>query len=273
MDRVDISAEHIVPMDAIAAGVEGLRIVFVNLFGISHADGTWTLIDAGLPFSADPIRRWAEKHFGKTPNAIVLTHGHFDHVGAAESLAESWHVPVYANALERPFLNGEREYPPANFGAGGGLMSLLSPLLPHGPISLGERLRDFPTQGQRTTLAQLPGWEILHTPGHTAGHVSLFRTADRLLLAGDAFCTTKPESFFEAAIAQKPELHGPPAYFTSDWTLARQSVQTLSTLEPQIVAPGHGKPIAGANLPSALKELVARFDEVAVPKNRRTAGA
>jgi glyoxylase-like metal-dependent hydrolase (beta-lactamase superfamily II) len=82
----------------------------------------------------------------------------------------------------------------------------------------------------------MPGWQIKETPGHTPGHVSLYRPQDRVLLPGDAFCTTKPESFFDAAIKQEPELHGPPAYFTSDWNQARQSLQKLANLEPETVA-------------------------------------
>jgi glyoxylase-like metal-dependent hydrolase (beta-lactamase superfamily II) len=257
-------------MEAIAAGIEGLRIMFVNVFGVTHVQGSWTLVDAGLPYSETLIREWAEKHFRRAPNAIVLTHGHFDHVSAARELADHWDVPVYAHSLERPYLAGEQEYPPPNFGAGGGLMSLLSPMLPRGPFNIGERLRlfDDSTAGPRS-LPEMPGWRIIHTPGHTPGHVAFFRERDRMLLAGDAFCTTKPESFFEAAIAQKPELHGPPAYFTSDWTRARQSVELLASLQPEIVAPGHGKPIAGPSVPVKLQELAAKFDEVAVPSNRQ----
>jgi len=146
-------------------------------------------------------------------------------------------------------------------------MSLLSPLYPRGPIDLGEWLKPLPTDS-RTRLTNLAGWEVLHTPGHTPGHVSFYRPEDATLLAGDAFCTTKPESFFEAALLQQPELHGPPAYFTWDWDLARQSVRILAELEPSIVAPGHGKPLAGATVPESLKQLAVRFDEVAVPSNR-----
>jgi glyoxylase-like metal-dependent hydrolase (beta-lactamase superfamily II) len=114
----------------------------------------------------------------------------------------------------------------------------------------------------------MPGWQILHTPGHTPGHVSFFRAEDRTLLPVDAFCTTKPESFFEANIAQKGELHGPPSYFTSDWNSARASVQHLAALQPLTIAPGHGRPISGSNVASELRELTARFDEVAIPDNR-----
>jgi glyoxylase-like metal-dependent hydrolase (beta-lactamase superfamily II) len=148
-------------------------------------------------------------------------------------------------------------------------MTLLSPTYPKGPIDLGNRLSPLPGEGNELSLAELPGWTLIHTPGHTPGHVSFFRESDRTLLVGDAFCTTKPESFFEAALAQQPELHGPPSYFTSDWAAARASVQKLAALNPTSVVPGHGKPIAGAQVPSELQRLAANFDELAVPENRR----
>jgi len=142
MDHVEVPKEQIQPMDAIAAGIQGLRIVFVNVFAVKHPGG-WTLIDAGLPFSAGYIRSWAEKEFNGPPNAIVLTHGHFDHVSAAADLANQWDVPIYAHFLEHEYLNGSKEYPPPNASAGGGLMTLLSPLLPRGPVNLGSRLRQL----------------------------------------------------------------------------------------------------------------------------------
>lgn len=211
MDKISIPEEQIVSLDNIAPGVSGLRIAFVNIFAVAHDESSWTLVDAALPFTATLIRRWAEKNFRKPPTQIVLTHGHFDHVSAAGELAGEWNIPVYAHRLEFPYLTGEREYPPPNAGAGGGLMSLLSPVYPRGPVNLGERLRELPIAGAGSKAAPLiPGWEVLQTPGHTAGHVSFWRPEDRVLIAGDALCTTKPESFFEAALLQQPELHGPP---------------------------------------------------------------
>jgi glyoxylase-like metal-dependent hydrolase (beta-lactamase superfamily II) len=210
------------------------------------------------------IRRWAEKIHNRPPNAIILTHGHFDHVSAAKGLAEAWTVPVYAHPMEFPYLTGKKEYPAPNVGAGGGLMTLLSPLYPRKPINLGGWLREL-----SGVPNGMPDWEILHTPGHTPGHISLYRPEDKLLLVGDAFCTTKPESFFEATLAQEPELHGPPSYFTSDWEAARQSVQKLAGLNPATVAPGHGKPLSGPSVPAALRLMAQRFDEYDVPENRR----
>jgi glyoxylase-like metal-dependent hydrolase (beta-lactamase superfamily II) len=266
MDGITIPDNQIAPLDEIAAGLRGLRIAFVNVFGVTHSGNSWTLIDAGMPFSETRIRHWAEKVFPSPPDAIVLTHGHFDHVSAARPLAEHWNIPIYAHPLEFPYLTGEREYPAPNMGAGGGAMSLLSPLYPRGPVNLGNRLRDL-AEGEE--LAELPGWKLIHTPGHTPGHVSFFRPSDRCLLPGDAFCTTRPESFFDAAIAQPAELHGPPAYFTSNWDDARSSVAKLAMLEPAIVAPGHGKPLAGPDVSEKLHRLARSFPLTAIPENRR----
>ena len=252
MAQTEVPQHSAIPIDHVTEDIEGLRIAFVNVFGVRHNDHSWTLIDAGIPYSYTLIRNWAEKHFSGPPNAIVLTHGHFDHVSAAGELAEHWNAPVYAHQLEAPYLTGQKEYPPPNTGAGGGMMSLLSPLYPRGPVDLTARLRLIDRDGE---LNAMPGWQVIHTPGHTPGHVSFFRSSDSTLIVGDAFCTTKPESFFDAAIAQPPELHGPPAYFTSDPHTAVLSIRRLAQLHPRTLAPGHGKPLAG----SEMEEKFASF--------------
>lgn len=267
MDKVEIADDQVVPMDAIAPGLQGLKITFVNVFGISHPDGRWTLIDAAVPFSTSRIRSWAERTYGRAPNAIVLTHGHFDHVSAAKDLADEWGTPIYAHPLEFPYLTGQKQYPAPDWKAGGGIMPVMSPTLPRDPIDLGSRLRALPGEGTELSLAEMPGWTLLHTPGHTPGHVSFFRKSDRTLLVGDAFCTTRPESFFAANFTQPAELHGPPSYFTSDWGQAMSSVRKLAALEPHIVAPGHGKPLAGPEVPAALHKLAAAFEEIAIPED------
>ena len=98
MDKIPIRDSDVVSLDHVAEGVSGLHILLVNLFAVTHDDGTWTLIDAGLPLSAGRIRWWAEKRFGeRRPRSIVQTHGHFDHVGGLRELAEYWDVPVFAH--------------------------------------------------------------------------------------------------------------------------------------------------------------------------------
>jgi glyoxylase-like metal-dependent hydrolase (beta-lactamase superfamily II) len=114
----------------------------------------------------------------------------------------------------------------------------------------------------------MPGWVWLWTPGHAPGHVSLWNESERTLIAGDAFVTTKQESAY-AAIVQAPEMHGPPMYFTPDWQSAKQSVQRLAALQPDVVVTGHGRAMKGENMRTALLALAEDFDRVAVPKHGR----
>lgn len=250
-----------------------LRTAIVNVFfyGAPGAgDGAWVLIDTGLYGSSRAIRQAAAKRFGEgsRPAAIVLTHGHFDHVGAVRELAAGWNVPIYAHPLELPYLTGRSAYPPPDPAVGGGAMAALSFLYPKQPVDLGRHVRALPDDG---SVPAMPGWRWIHTPGHTPGHVSLFREKDRALLAGDAFVTVKQESAL-AVLAQRPALHGPPAYFTPDWKAAEKSVQRLAALEPQTVATGHGVPLRGAEMQRALRRLARDFEHLAVPKQGRYVG-
>lgn len=250
-----------------------LRTGLVNVFFYgrpSASDRGWVLIDAGLYGAAPAIRRAAEARFGEgaRPAAIVLTHGHFDHVGAVRELAEAWDVPVWAHPLEKPYLSGRSAYPPPDPTVGGGAMAALAFTYPRGPIDLGARLRTLPDDG---SVPEMPGWRWVHTPGHTPGHVSLFREADRALIAGDAVVTTKQESAV-AVVTQRLALHGPPAYYTPDWEAARRSVELLASLEPEIVATGHGVPVRGADVREALHQLAQSFDRREVPARGRYVG-
>lgn len=85
-----------------------LSIVKLYFFGPPHAaDREWVIIDAGLAFSTPSIRRAALDRFGSgsRPSAMILTHGHFDHVGALPDLAEEWDIPVFAHP--RNFLTSQ----------------------------------------------------------------------------------------------------------------------------------------------------------------------
>lgn len=246
-----------------------LSIVNVCFFGLPHAgDRSWVLIDAGLAFSGHAIRQAAAERFGRDsrPAALILTHGHFDHVGALPALAEEWEVPVYAHPLELPYLTGQSSYPPPDPAVGGGAMSFLSRLYPRGPIDLGPRVRSLPDDG---TVPGMPGWRWFHTPGHTAGHVSLFRAADRTLIAGDAFVTTRQESALGALFKAPTHVRRPPAYYTTDWQAAGDSVEMLARLQPHVAITGHGLPMAGAALRHELEQLARDWDRVAVPCHGR----
>ena len=250
----------------IAPGVLFLRTMMSNVYVIREGDA-WVLVDTGLRGYADSIRLAAREFVGSIapPMAIVLTHGHFDHVGSLPALLETWDVPVFAHALERPYLTGRSPYPPPDPLVGGGALALASRLYPRGPIDIGSRFERLSDSKQ---IPGLPGWQWMATPGHTAGHVSLYRERDRVLIAGDAVTTVKQESIFAVAV-QRPELHGPPAYFTQDWRSAAESVGRLAALEPETLASGHGDPRRGPQMRMALRELAARFADREAPKYGR----
>lgn len=241
----------------VAPGVWGMKDKFVNVYMVQNGvSKKWVLIDAGVSSSSTKIRRMAQDLFAEPiPKAILLTHGHFDHVGALQELVSHWNAPVYAHRLEFPYLIGTSSYPPADPTVGGGLMSLMSFMYPNSPIDLGGHLHALPDD---SSVPGLPEWQYVHTPGHAPGHVSFFRKKDGVLIAGDAFVTTQQESAW-AVVTQKKIVSIPPAYFTYDWKAARKSIEKLSDLKPEIVASGHGAPMSGEELKEGLDDLKRNF--------------
>ena len=261
--------ERATPYD-VTDDVFGIKTLFVNVFFIGEPGqgNQWTLVDAGFYGYADAIRQRAEQLYGPNnpPQAIVLTHGHADHIGSLRSLLKQWgNVPVYAHQLERPYLTGISSYPPPDPAIGGGGMALMSWVLPIGPEDFGDVLTVV-TENDR--IPELPDWQVVHTPGHSPGHISLFRASDRTLLAGDAFVTTNQNSL-SSIINQTEEVHGPPAYFTCDWVAAEQSVKRLALFNPLKAGTGHGVSMQGLDLQLALGRLVSDFRERSIPSEGR----
>lgn len=271
--RFDVAREPMSGVREIAPDLAYVRTAFANvyLWGPPGAgDHEWVLIDTGVPGSADAIRAAAAARFrpGARPLCIILTHGHFDHVGAVRELAREWHVLVYAHALEMPYLCGRSPYAPPDPSVGGGAMATLSWLYPKHAIDLRGTVTALPPDG---TVPGMPGWQWIHTPGHTQGHVSLFREDDRTLIAGDAVVTVKQESLL-AVLSQDPEVHGPPMYFTPDWGAAGESVRGLAALQPELLATGHGVPLRGLDMRRALDALAGDFDHLGMPAHGRYVG-
>lgn len=239
-----------------------VQIVNIALVGKPDAD-SFVLIDAGMPGSADEIIGVIEKRFGSgsRPEAILLTHGHFDHVGGIIELVKHWDVPVFAHALELPYLTGAQSYPAPDATVEGGMVAKMSPMFPNEPVNLGRHVRTLPEDG---TVPHLPGFRWIHTPGHAPGHVSFFRDSDKALIAGDAFVNVRQDQLYKV-VTQQQELTGPPRYLTTDWKAAKESVVKLAALRPAVAVTGHGLPVSGVELSSGLERLAQNFDRLAIP--------
>src|SRR6478609_8051834 len=208
----------------VANNVWGMKDVFVNLYIIKSTENdNWLLVDAGLKTSLARIKKMAASLFGdKKPQAIILTHGHFDHVGSLQRLVAEWKVPVFAHYLELPYVTGKSHYPPGDPTVGGGMMAYMASLYPTNPIDLGAHVTALPEDG---TIPGFKEWRFIHTPGHAFGHISLFRENDKVLIAGDAFVTTINESALDSLFLQTKKISRPPAYFTPDWQAAAESIK------------------------------------------------
>jgi glyoxylase-like metal-dependent hydrolase (beta-lactamase superfamily II) len=239
-----------------------MNFTIVNAALVGTAEN-YILVDTGLENSSEFILQCIEDKFGKNskPKAIILTHGHFDHVGSVKKLSELWNVPVYIHQLEMPYVTGKKDYSVGDSTVDEGMVAKLSPTFPHTSIDITTYAEALPNDG---SIPEMPEWKWVHTPGHTEGHIVLFREKDRVLIAADAFCTTKQESLI-SVLSHNEQISGPPKYLTTDWKAAENSVRILRDLKPQIAIPSHGEPMKGEELTRHLDMLVNNFDEIAVP--------
>jgi len=239
----------------IAPDVGWLPISFANVYFIGRPGGKWIVVDSGLPGRAREIMEAAEARFGagSRPEAIVLTHGHTDHVGSALALAKGWDVSVYAHRLEMPYLTGKSPYPPADPTVGGAI-AFLSRFLPKPSHDLSEHLRQL----QPGQVPGAPDWKWIATPGHSPGHISLSRPSDRVILAGDALATMNMDSW-SGLFTGRQRLARAGAPFTMDWEATRSSLHELANLRPNVIGCGHGIPMYDVELPERLEAFAQRF--------------
>lgn len=239
-------------MQEVTSDIARLQVAISNIYFVGRPGQSWVLVDTGVPAFAAYIKHAAEQRYGSGARleAIILTHGHFDHSGCAMALAREWDVPIYAHPLEFPYVTGESLYPPFDPTVGGFLAFALR-FIPQTHRDLRPYLRELPAGG---SVPFLPEWEWHFTPGHAPGHISLFRASDRTLIAGDAFVTVDVDNAVDF-LTQKPELNRPPAPATPDYESAQDSVRRLAELEPLTIAAGHGQAISGPEVPGQLRRF------------------
>ncbi len=230
-----------------------------------RSGSSWALIDAGWSKDGPSIKQAAESLFGTDtpPTAILLTHCHPDHAGAALELARTWGCPVIVHPDELALASGD--FAAMTKYAGPLDKWVVLPLL----RILGRRRREAILAGSSlkgvvrgldpsATPPGLPGWECVPTPGHTPGHVSYFRASDRVLITGDAVVTLRLNTL-SGLLLQRPGLSGPPWYTSWSWPTAKASIAALARLEPNVLAGGHGTPMTGAGTADALRAFADRW--------------
>lgn len=235
----------------------------VNVYFIGSA-AAWCLVDAGWPRDEPAIRGAAEAVFGAgaRPAAIVLTHAHPDHAGAARALARAWTCPVLVHPDELPLASGDAE---AIHRYAGPLDRYA--ILPAMRLAGRRRMRAALAKGSLTDAAaalgpaaSVPGlaeWTVLPTPGHTPGHIALVRGDDGVALTGDALNTVELNSPW-GAVRRTRRLCGPPRVATWDRRRAVASAVALAELHPRVVGPGHGAPMGGDELAGQTQAFLAR---------------
>lgn len=180
------------------------------------------LIDAGTRRSTKGILRDLDGH---RLSAHALTHAHPDHQGASHAVCTRLGIPYWvpdgdADAAEDPSLIAARQpdHPLAQFFA----------RVFTGPgHAVDRRLRE----GE-----EVAGFTALHTPGHSAGHVSYWRESDRVLILGDVVANMD-------VVTGLRGLREPKTFLTPDPQRNRESIKRLGELEPRLVLFGHGAPL------------------------------
>jgi glyoxylase-like metal-dependent hydrolase (beta-lactamase superfamily II) len=155
---------------------------FINSFAFLEDDGQVTLVDCGLKRAPRAIVA-ALEHLGKHPRdvtRIILTHAHADHAGGAREMLESTGVPgVDIHVDDAAYVAAGVSPPTDQTTTAGRLMSRL-PGLTFDPFQVSTELHD----GDVIDVAG--GLRVIHTPGHTPGHISLLHERSEVLITGDA---------------------------------------------------------------------------------------
>ncbi len=195
-----------------------------------------TLIDCGCPNHGEEIVKISQT-FGAIKR-IIITHAHPDHAGAAAAISRALNIPVLAHAAEVDFLSGKKTMHDEK----GSIICKGALWLAH---TAGYTVPKVENAEAIRPDQQIEGLNILHTPGHTPGSISLFAAAAQTLFCGDNLDT----------------FNGKPAlgqlWCTLDKDARNSSLGQYDRLDASRLLAGHGKPYESSNLKNELQRLIS----------------
>lgn len=211
---------------------------------IMTENDVFTLIDGGYPSDTGRVLE-SIKHLGLDPRAaqaMLITHGHVDHTGAANYFADEFGTPVLSSEEEHPQLLGTERFQVAPRQI---IMRAWNPKvfiwMLHVIRSGGRQGTNVPSAGvwSPVELAKLPGSPVpLATPGHTPGHTAFHLPGADVLVSGDALVTGHPISHVEGPQMLHPMFH-------SDVAGACAALEMFDGIMAETVIPGHGPAFKG----------------------------
>jgi glyoxylase-like metal-dependent hydrolase (beta-lactamase superfamily II) len=217
-------------IETIAPGVHTISLGFVNSILLDDDEGP-VILDTGMPDSADKIIGGL-KELGHAPEdvqKIIVTHKHIDHTGSLADLKSATGAPAVMHPVDAKSVRMGESIRPVKPSPGlfskimAATMRMTSNDL--APVAVEEEIND----GDQLAIAG--GIEVLHTPGHSAGHISLYLPRDGgILILGDAAIHVMG-------------LRQPPIY--EDMATGVASLQRLSTLQFDTAVFMHGKAMNG----------------------------
>ncbi len=224
----------------VAPGVEMLELsaILMKGPGVLYPTLVWdrenvVLVDAGLPGMARQLREAMEQAGVREQKltAIIVTHHDLDHIGSLGELQKSapQHIEILAHREEAPYVEGERW--PIKMSPE--MMATLPEEQRHRMLAMVQKLREQKIRVDRAledgqVLPYCGGMQVIHTPGHTPGHICLYLPASKTLIAGDSL-------FVEAG-----KLAPAPAFINADTPLALRSLRKLTSHDVANVIAYHG---------------------------------
>jgi glyoxylase-like metal-dependent hydrolase (beta-lactamase superfamily II) len=222
------------------------------IYLVNSADGV-TVIDAGFPSDARTIIKFLKNVLSRSADSIkliIFTHSHFDHINGADCLVDKTGARIAAHMTARKYLTGAKALPVTSFSSYIGFLVFLvkngfpRPSIPDvftmpragiPGLKKGIKTEVAAWLDEGKPIPGLPGWEVIHTPGHTDDGICLYHFKEKILFSGDTIINDK------GIVKLNPLL---------TWNKAelKNSFKKLRQLRVDCLFPGWGLPVIGHDI-------------------------